>query len=116
MFIICFIFSLISNMWTCLQQCFSLVYKGQSDASNIPKLFPVLLDHLGSSIVEQFFMPAKGQITWIEFVRSYNKCSARMSASMSLNMLLRVFHSAFGRANAPVKLELEFDADPHVCL
>ncbi|KAI9108725.1 hypothetical protein K1719_020372 [Acacia pycnantha] len=92
-----------------LQQCFSLVYNGQSDASNIHKFFPVLLDHLGSSIVDQFFMPAKGQLTWIEFVRGYNKCCARMSASMSLNMLLRVLHSTLGRANVPINLEFELD-------
>ncbi|XP_054794836.1 uncharacterized protein LOC129300296 isoform X2 [Prosopis cineraria] len=91
------------------EQCFSLAYKGQSDASNIPKLFPVLLDHLGPSIVDQFFTPAKGQITWVEFVRGYNNCCARMSASVSLNMLLRVLRLTIGRANMPINLEIEFD-------
>ncbi|XP_028797840.1 uncharacterized protein LOC114753327 [Neltuma alba] len=92
-----------------LLQCFNIVYKGQSDASNIPKLFPVLLDHFGSSIVDQFFMPAEGQITWIEFVRGYNRCCTRMSASVSLNMLLRVLRSTVGRANVPINLEFESD-------
>ncbi|KAF7840077.1 TLD domain-containing protein KIAA1609-like protein [Senna tora] len=92
-----------------LQQCLNLVYKGQSDAGNRPELFAVLLDHWGSSIVDQFFVPTKGSINWVEFVRGYNKCCARTSASMSLNILLRVFHSALGRANVPLKLEFESD-------
>lgn len=63
-------------------------------------------------MVDQFFVPAKVGITWVEFVRGYNKCCARMSASMLLYMLLRVFLSALGRANVPLNLQFESnDAD-----
>lgn len=72
-----------------------------------------MLDHLGSSIVDHFFVPAKEGITWLEFVRGYNKCCARATASMSLNMLLRVFHLAIGRANMP--LDLEFESSDSDC-
>ncbi|KAI4345120.1 hypothetical protein L6164_012277 [Bauhinia variegata] len=95
-----------------LQKCFSVAYKEQSYVGNMPDLLPVLLDHLGSSIVDQFFVPAKGGVSWIQFVKGYNKCSARMSVSMSLNMLVRVFLATAGRANLPLNLEFESnDAD-----
>lgn len=73
--------------------------------------FPVLLDHLGSSLVDQFFMADKGGISWVEFVKGYNKCCARVSASISLNMLLRVFLDITGRANVPVNFEFESGDD-----
>ncbi|KAL2347271.1 hypothetical protein Fmac_001271 [Flemingia macrophylla] len=93
-----------------LQQCFSFArsYSG----SNVPDSFPVLLDHLGSSLVDQFFVPDKGGISWVEFVRGYNKCCSRVSASVSLNMLIRVFVAISESANVPMHLEFESgDAD-----
>ncbi|RDX57874.1 hypothetical protein CR513_62850 [Mucuna pruriens] len=93
-----------------LRQCFSF---GRSySGSNVPDSFPVLLDHLGSSLVDRFFVADKGGINWVEFVRGYNKCCARVSASISLNMLVRVFVAISERANVPLHLEFESgDAD-----
>lgn len=92
-----------------LQQCFSLgpSYSGKS----VPDSFPVLLDHLGSSLVDQFFVPDKGGINWVEFVKGYNKCCARVSASVSLNMLVRVFVAISQSAKVPLHLEFESGDD-----
>lgn len=72
----------------------------------------MILDHLGSSLVDQFFISDKGGINWFEFVKGYNKCCARVSASILLNMLVRVFIDVTKRANLSVNLEFEsVDAD-----
>jgi len=73
----------------------------------VPDSLTVMLDHLGSILVDQFFVPDKGGINWVEFVKSYNKCCARMSSSVSLNMLLRVFVAVSESANVPIHLEFE---------
>ncbi|KAK7316975.1 hypothetical protein RJT34_00827 [Clitoria ternatea] len=97
-----------------LQQCFSFAREGRSySGNNVPDSFPVLLDHLGSSLVDQFFVPDKGGINWVEFVNGYNKCCARVSASISLNMLVRVFVAVSGKAN--VALNLEFESEHTDC-
>lgn len=71
-----------------------------------------LLDHLGSSIVDLFFVPEKGGVRWVQFVRGYNKCCGRMSSLLSLNVLLRVFATTAKKAGVPVNLEFESeDAD-----
>ncbi|KAI4317135.1 hypothetical protein L6164_025034 [Bauhinia variegata] len=90
-----------------LQKCFSVAYKEHSYAGNIPDSLPVLLDHLSSSVVDQFFLPAKGGVSWIEFVKGYNKCCERMSVSMSLTLLVRVFLATERNANMPLDLEIE---------
>lgn len=77
----------------------------------MPDSFPVLLDHLASSLVDQFFVPDKEGIIWVEFVRGYNKCCARVSASGSLNMLVRVFVAISQSANLPLHLEFESGDD-----
>jgi hypothetical protein len=75
----------------------------------MPNSFPVLLDNLGSSIVDLFFVPEEGGVSWVEFVRGYNKCCGRMSATMSLNTLLRVYAATVAKAGLPLKLEFESD-------
>ncbi|KAG5035925.1 hypothetical protein JHK87_010835 [Glycine soja] len=95
-----------------LQQCFSFGREGRSySGSNVPDSFPVLLDHLAPSLVDQFFVPDKEGIIWVEFVRGYNKCCARVSASVSLNMLMRVFAAISQSANVPLHLEFESGDD-----
>ncbi|KAL5557913.1 hypothetical protein UlMin_034124 [Ulmus minor] len=94
-----------------LQQCLSLTYKNPiSEAPVVHDPFLGLLDHLGSSIVDIFFVPGKGGgVRWVEFLRGYNKCSGRMSSSMSLNTLLRVFAAIVKKAGLPLNLEFESD-------
>ncbi|KAL4309693.1 hypothetical protein GQ457_01G009310 [Hibiscus cannabinus] len=96
-----------------LQQCFHLSYEDPvSESQQKPESFPRLLDHLGSSIVDLFFMPEKGGINWIGFLRGYVKCCGRMSTSMSLNILLRIFAMAVKKLGLPSNLEFESeDAD-----
>ena len=79
----------------------------------MPDAFLGLLDHFGSSIVDLFFVPGKGGVSWVEFVQGYNKCSGRMSSSMSLNTLLRVFSVTVTKAG--LSLNLEFESDDADC-
>ncbi|KOM41154.1 hypothetical protein LR48_Vigan04g135200 [Vigna angularis] len=91
-----------------LQQRFNLAGEGRScSGSNVPDSLTVMLDHLGSTLVDQFFVPDKGGIDWVAFVKSYNKCCSRVSSSASLNMLLRVFVVISKSANVPIHLEFE---------
>ncbi|XP_041024746.1 uncharacterized protein LOC121265253 [Juglans microcarpa x Juglans regia] len=93
-----------------LQQCFCLAYENLiSEAPKMPGTFLVFLDNLSSSIVDVFFMPQKGGVSWVEFVRGYVKCCGRMSASMSLNTLLKVYAATVTKAGLPLKLEFESD-------
>ncbi|KAM6574261.1 hypothetical protein CsatA_022588 [Cannabis sativa] len=93
-----------------LEKSFSLTYKDSiSEGPSIPDAFPDLLDHFGSAMVDLFFMPEKEGVSWVEFVKGYNKCSARMSSSMSLNNLLRVFFATAKKAGLPLNLEFESD-------
>ncbi|MED6139056.1 hypothetical protein PIB30_080289 [Stylosanthes scabra] len=95
-----------------LPQCFGFAREGRSySGNNVPASFPVLLDHLGSSIVDQFFVPGKGGIDWLGFLKGFNKCCARVSASVSLNMLFRVFAAIALKANVPLHLEFESEGD-----
>lgn len=80
-----------------------------------PGCFPELLDHLGPSIIEVFFVAESGGISWTEFVKGYLKCCGRMSASSSLNALLRLFASTVAKAGLPLKVQFESeDADSKI--
>ncbi|XVE69766.1 hypothetical protein DITRI_Ditri10aG0017300 [Diplodiscus trichospermus] len=93
-----------------LQQCFYLSYEDPvCELPQKPESFPRLLDHLGSSIVDLFFISEKGGINWLGFLRGYVKSCGRMSTSMSLNILLRVFDMAVKKLGLSSKLEFESD-------
>ncbi|XP_012073839.1 uncharacterized protein LOC105635371 isoform X2 [Jatropha curcas] len=95
-----------------LQQCFFLNYKNPDcEATKMPDSFLVLLDHLGSSIVDLLFISDKGGLNWIEFLRGYLKFCGMMPASMALNNLLRVFATTYAKAGLPLKLEFESNDD-----
>ncbi|MBA0577018.1 hypothetical protein Golob_024631 [Gossypium lobatum] len=93
-----------------LQQCFHLCYEDPvSESQQKPESFPRLLDHLGSSIVDLFFLSEKGGINWLGFLGGYVKCCGRMSTSMSLNILLRIFAMAVKKLGLSSNLEFEPD-------
>ncbi|XP_022769137.1 uncharacterized protein LOC111312793 [Durio zibethinus] len=96
-----------------LQQCFYLSYEDPVyESPQKPESFPRLLDHLGTTIVDLFFMSEKGGINWLGFLRGYVKSCGRMSTSMSLNILLRIFAMALEKLGLSSKLEFESnDAD-----
>lgn len=97
-----------------LKQSFSLSYNATtSEGQTVPDSFPRLLEHLGSSVVDLFFVPEKGGLSWVEFARDYVKCCGRMSASMSFNTLLRVYAATV--RNAGLSLKLEFESDEADC-
>ncbi|MBA0606975.1 hypothetical protein Godav_019347 [Gossypium davidsonii] len=93
-----------------LQQCFHLCYEDPvCESQQKPEPFPRLLDHLGSSIVDLFFLSEKGGINWLGFLGGYVKCCGRMSTSMSLNILLRIFAMAVKKLGLSSNLEFEPD-------
>lgn len=93
-----------------LQQCFYLSYEDPvCESPQKPESFPSLLDHLGSSIIDLFFMSEKGGINWLGFLRGYVKSCGRMSTSMSLSILLRIFAMAMRKLGLSSKLEFESD-------
>ncbi|KAK9270994.1 hypothetical protein L1049_026582 [Liquidambar formosana] len=95
-----------------LQQCFCLNIENPiCEGHPIPECFLGLLDQLGPSIVDLFFVAEKGGISWIEFVKGYVKCCGRMPALSSLNTLLRVFASTFNKVGVPLKVQFECDDD-----
>ncbi|PON93859.1 TLDc domain containing protein [Trema orientale] len=98
-----------------LEKCFSLTYKNPicEAPSSKPDALLGLLDSFGSAMVNLFFVPGKGGVRWVEFVKGYNECSGRMSSSMSLNTLLRVFCAAVRKAG--LSLSLEFESDDADC-
>ncbi|KAK2660691.1 hypothetical protein Ddye_007224 [Dipteronia dyeriana] len=94
-----------------LQQCFSLNCKNLIWEAVPMKAdsFPGSLDHVAPAIVDLFFVPEKGGLSWVEFVRGYVKCCGRMLSSMLFNTLLRVFVATVSRAGLTSKLEFESD-------
>lgn len=91
-----------------LKQCFGLTCENQvCQATAVPKEFSGLLEHIGASIVDQFFMAEKGGVSWIEFLRGYTECCGRMTASDSLYNLCRVFAKSFVKTGLPTKLQFE---------
>ncbi|KAH6780185.1 TLD-domain containing nucleolar protein [Perilla frutescens var. hirtella] len=119
-------FSLLSHPQTqsiplaSLQKCFDLTSVNddltsvnvESDHGVVLKELPLLFSHLGSTIVDLFFVADKNGVNWIEFLRGYTKCCARTVASALLNNLFRVFSVACSKAGLPVDLQFEvFDDD-----
>lgn len=92
------------------QQIFGIhIEKLNYEAVAAPVGFAELLNHIGSSILDLFFLADKGGINWIEFLRGYTKCCGRTSASNSLTTLCRVFAMAAEKAGLSLKLKFEFD-------
>lgn len=91
-----------------LQKCFGLTVENQMfEESVAPKEFSGLLEHIGASIVDQFFMAEKGGVNWIEFLRGYTKCCGRMTSSNSFNNLCRMYWDSLVKAGLPTKLQFE---------
>lgn len=81
----------------------------EGEDQKVPDSFPRLLEHLGSSLVDLFFIPEKEGLSWVEFAKGYVKCCGRMSTSMSFNTLLRVYYVTAKNAGFTPKLEFESD-------
>ncbi|VVB09255.1 unnamed protein product [Arabis nemorensis] len=97
------------------KKCFCLSYNTTTSEGDqkVPDSFPRLLENLGSSFVDLFFVPDKEGLSWVEFAKGYVKCCGRMSASMSFNTLLRVY--SVTAKNAGFSLKLEFESDEPDC-
>lgn len=95
------------------QKCFDLTSADvESDQGVVFKELPLLFSHLGSTIVDLFFVADKDAVNLVEFLRGYTKCCARTVASTLLNNLFRVFSVACSKAGLPANLQFElFDDD-----
>ncbi|KAK1421029.1 hypothetical protein QVD17_23077 [Tagetes erecta] len=96
-----------------LKECFKLSIDYQNcEASFKPESFPGLLNHVGDSILDHFFLLEKDGVSWISFLNGYTKCCGRMATSNSLNNLLKVFGTAVVKSGATTGLQIESsDAD-----
>ncbi|KAL0323176.1 UNVERIFIED_CONTAM: hypothetical protein Sangu_1936900 [Sesamum angustifolium] len=111
-------FSLLSDPQTksipihSLQKCFDLAFESlESERGPVFKEFPLLFSHLGSTIVDLFFVADKDGVSWIEFLRGYTKCCARTVASALFNNLFRVFSVTCSKAGLPVDVKFELYDD-----
>ncbi|CAA0813355.1 TLD-domain containing nucleolar protein [Striga hermonthica] len=111
-------FSLLSDPQTksipvhSLRKCFDLTFENsESEQDNLFKEAPLLFSHLGSAIIDLFFVADKDGVNWIEFLRGYTKCCARTAASTSFNNLFRIFYSACSKAGLSIDLQFEMHDD-----
>lgn len=99
-------------MWFGFQKCLFLGYKNRAqETSAVPESFLAILDHVGLTIAELFFITEKGGVTWVEFLKGYNKCCGKVSASVLLNTLIRVFDATMVKVALPSKLEFTSHED-----
>ncbi|KAL5216384.1 hypothetical protein ABZP36_007785 [Zizania latifolia] len=79
----------------------------------LPPHFHDLLARLGPAIASLFFsdLGSVGDSGWLGFIRGFNRCCARMPASQSLALLLRVYAAACVDAGIPCGLQLHPDED-----
>ncbi|KAL1534793.1 hypothetical protein AAHA92_30928 [Salvia divinorum] len=100
-----------------LQKCFDLTCANvESDQGVVLKELPLLFSHLGSAIVELFFVADKNGVNEVEFLRGYTNICGRAVASTLLNNLFRVFSVACSKAGLQVDLQFElFDDNCKVC-
>ncbi|XP_068646698.1 uncharacterized protein [Aristolochia californica] len=93
-----------------LQECFSLSFTNVlTEGTPMPACFPELLAHLGPTIADQFFVSNKGGIVWVDFLRGYVRCCGRVSSSISLKTLYKVYAAVCVKVGLPLKLEFESD-------
>lgn len=109
---------LIYAMWftlfsQCLfQKCFDLTFESfVSDQHVVYKESSLFFTHLGSTIIDLFFVADKDGVNWLEFLRGYTKCCGRMVASTLFNNLFRVFSMTCSKAGLPVDLQFELYDD-----
>ncbi|KAK9136232.1 hypothetical protein Syun_015562 [Stephania yunnanensis] len=87
----------------------NLINSDDGVASSTQNSFLKLLSQLGQTIVDLFFVADEGGgVNWIEFLRGYTKCCARMPVSMSIHTLCRVFAAASEKAGFLKDLGFEF--------
>ncbi|XP_006653852.2 uncharacterized protein LOC102721075 [Oryza brachyantha] len=79
----------------------------------VPPHFQGLVARLGSAIASLFFsdLGSAGDAGWLEFLRGFNRCCARVPASQSLALVLRVYAAACADAGAPCGLQFHPDED-----
>lgn len=71
-----------------------------------------LLDNVGRSVVDVFFVPEKDELSKQEFIGGFVACCKRASSSRKLSNLLRVFALAAKKAGFPLDLSfVDVDGD-----
>ncbi|ERN14447.1 hypothetical protein AMTR_s00185p00029250 [Amborella trichopoda] len=93
-----------------LRECFYIQStKLESEESAIPESFPKLLENLGASVIDQFFKTENEEISSFEFLRGFVRCCGRNPASVSLNMLCKLYSKTCAKVDMLPKPEILFD-------
>ncbi|GJN01429.1 hypothetical protein PR202_ga18695 [Eleusine coracana subsp. coracana] len=82
-----------------------------SGSSPPPPHLDALLARLGPAIASLFFRRGEGAADagWVGFLKGFNRCCARVPASQSLALLLRVYAAACADAGAPCGVQFQPD-------
>ncbi|KAF3325107.1 hypothetical protein FCM35_KLT11264 [Carex littledalei] len=97
-----------------LQEAFSINtsnFKSESELLQVPEKFPELLSHLGSCITSIFFKTATAGITWVDFLRGFNRCCVKTPTSQSLTRLYQLFSAMCHEAGVGKKLDFDLGED-----
>ncbi|KAG6422674.1 hypothetical protein SASPL_113051 [Salvia splendens] len=102
----------VSPFYFVSQKCFDLTCANvEFDQDVVLKELPLLFTHLGSAIVELFFVADENGVSEVEFLRGYTNICGRAVASTLLNNLFRVFSVACSKAGVRVDLQFELFND-----
>lgn len=71
--------------------------------------FPRLLANIGPTIAELFFKLEDENVSWIDFLKGYNRCAGRMTLSASLTVLYQLYTVASAMADNPTHLAFHPD-------
>ncbi|XP_047975574.1 uncharacterized protein LOC125218025 [Salvia hispanica] len=97
-----------------LQKCFDLTSANvEFDQDVVLKELPLLFTHLGSAIVELFFVADENGVSEVEFLRGYTNICGRAVSSTLLNNLFRVFSVACSKAGLQIDLQFELFNDDY---
>ncbi|KAJ3692650.1 hypothetical protein LUZ60_011745 [Juncus effusus] len=94
-----------------LQEVLSLnasKFKSETESLQVPDKFPELISHLSSSIISLYFSSSNNsEISWIDFLKGYNKCCVATPVSQSLTTLYHLHFQMCKDSN--IELNLKFD-------
>ncbi|KAJ3690586.1 hypothetical protein LUZ61_019750 [Rhynchospora tenuis] len=82
-------------------------FKSESELLQVPEKFSELLSHLGSCITSLFFKTTNEGMTWVDFLRGFNRCCVTAPVFQSLNVHYQLFSAMCHEAGIDTKLEFD---------
>lgn len=86
-------------------------FRSESELLLVPEKFPELLSHLGSCITSLFFKTTTAGLTWVDFLRGFNRCCVKAPVSQSLNILYQLFSAMCNEAGIGTNLNFDLGED-----